>query len=126
MNRIIRYIASLQFVFMPEYWFMQYPYRKDIDEDINHLLDKGETIDIYPSITEIVGLGNYVIWVERFPNVVVREKTCLRGSRALRGRPSRLTIKRIHKAKKKEEQIRAEMVEEIYLMYLESELRKSE
>lgn len=81
-----KFFLNLQFIFMPNYWIMNEPYCKQLDQKISDLLDKEDFkyIDNYTA-----KLGNLTIWIENQPYACMMpyqlKFTC---------RPSRLTIKR--------------------------------
>jgi len=85
-------LRNLQFIFMPSYWSMNYPYNKEVDKIINELLDNHELTDLDNKLTT-AKLGKATIWVENRPYASAR----LYGTRLENYRPSRLTIKRLLK-----------------------------
>lgn len=85
---MIEFIKNLQFIFMPEYWDMNYEYDKDIDELFKELLDKFE----FERINQYrCKLGPVMVWVGNAPYacMIIQDYASLE-----RLRPSRLTIKR--------------------------------
>lgn len=83
------WILSLQFIFKPAYWIMNYPYSKYHDEALNYLLDRYDFTEInnYTAL-----LGEHEIWIENHPyaSMVIENFPCFEN----RSRPSRLTIHR--------------------------------
>lgn len=86
----MEYLKNLQFIFMPQYWLMNNPYNKAVDEVINDLLDKYEFSNLSDS-GYTAKLGNATIWVENIPYAF----GTLYDTKFSHLRPSRLTIKRM-------------------------------
>ena len=89
-----KFLLNLQFIFRPSFWIMTAPFDRDIDEIMNHLLDKYEFSNIGKFIAF---LGAVEIWIGNQPyNCMVPYKFIHKY------RPSRLTIlKGIHKLNEK-------------------------
>lgn len=82
------WILSLQFIFKPNYWLMNYPYSKYHDEALNYLLDRYD----FTEITHYKArLGEYEIWIENHPyaSMLIANFSGFENTR-----PSRLTIQR--------------------------------
>jgi hypothetical protein len=89
------FFKSLQFIFRPKFWTMNYQYDKDWDVEFNRLLDEHTFSDI-SSHECTAKLGDTEIWVANYPFVCFKALpfTGLIGSNI---RPSRLTILRAKK-----------------------------
>lgn len=84
---MINFIKSLQFIFKPSYWVMNYNYNKCVDVMVNDLLDRYE---FEYDGEHVAKLGNAKIWISNVPYAAIRlYNTELEGFR-----PSRLTIQR--------------------------------
>ena len=81
-----KFILSLQFIFKPSYWLMNYSYSKAHDLKLNELMDNNKFTNINYYRAD---LGGVEIWKTNFPYAV--------GIYELHGisRPSRLTIQRM-------------------------------
>ena len=97
---VISWFLSLQFIFKPSYWLMNYPYSKEVDKIILELLKDNEFTDYCTATKATANLGKAVIWVENRPYASIRlDGTCLE-----KYRPSRLTVlKALNKLKKLDE-----------------------
>jgi len=80
----MKFIKSLQFIFKPSYWSMNYDYSSVWDYTLNQLLDK-HTFTKTKIFT--VTLGDFEIWIGNHPYASMRPV----GSNF---RASRLTIQR--------------------------------
>ena len=81
------FILNLQFIFRPNFWFMNNEYNKVLDELFNVLLDKYDFKDVNYHTAR---LGEYTIWIANYPygSMVIDDILLYRY------RPSRLTILR--------------------------------
>ena len=97
---VISWFLSLQFIFRPAWWLMNYPYSKEVDSIILELLEKYDFTDYCWATKATAYLGNSEIWIENKPYASIRlYDTCLE-----KYRPSRLTILKALKKLKKLEQ----------------------
>jgi hypothetical protein len=90
MENIKKFILSLQFIFMPRYWVMNYGYNKIQDAQLNALMDKYEftKCDVSWMNEYYVKIGESYVRIANYPYAVwlcPYENT----------RPSRLTILRM-------------------------------
>ncbi len=101
---VISWFLSLQFIFRPSYWSMNYPYSKDVDEIILELLNNNDFESYRTEAKGTAYLGNTLIWVGNKPYAsITLYETCLENYR-----PSRLTIlKALNKLKKLEKKEKA-------------------
>ena len=99
-DAVISWFLSLQFIFRPSYWRMNYPYSKEVDKIVLELLKNNDFTNYCTSTKATAYLGKAEIWVENKPYASIRlYNTCLE-----KYRPSRLTIlKGLKKLKKLEE-----------------------
>jgi hypothetical protein len=83
---------ELQFLFMPDYWHMNYLYNEKIDKVMSDLLDKHDFTFNYMHDGRFTALlGNIPIWVANRPYSTILP---LDFGNVAEFRPSRLTIKR--------------------------------
>jgi len=81
-------------ILAPDFWVMNYPYCREWDEELNHLMDKYD-FEPGPGIGYTAKLGDRIIWIENYPyaafhpyhpiDVCIRPKriTILRARRKL-------------------------------------------
>jgi hypothetical protein len=88
-------LRNLQFLFKPDYWFMNKKYNEEVDKIINDLLDKYELTISTKSYENsyVCMLGNAKIWVGNIPYAF----GTLYNTELDDYRPSRLTIQRLLK-----------------------------
>tara|TARA_R110002020_G_scaffold113236_2_gene260262 strand:- start:7496 stop:7933 length:438 start_codon:yes stop_codon:yes gene_type:complete len=81
------FFRNLQFIFKPNFWFMNDPYDKDWDDEFNVLLDE----HTFSNIDEYTAkLGDTKIWISNYPFACFKKGF-------VNKRPSRLTILRAKK-----------------------------
>lgn len=61
---MIKFLKSLQFIFMPNYWSINHRYSKQWDEKLNTLLNKHEFTDIDRYTAK---LGDVEVWISNHP-----------------------------------------------------------
>ena len=83
-------LRNLQFLFMPSYWIMNYPYSQEVDDIINDLLKKHECKNLDKNEFTFE-LGKAIIWAQNRPYGFGRIDNYILSYH----RPSRLTIKRL-------------------------------
>ena len=99
-DAVISWFLSLQFIFRPNWWSMNYPYSKEVDSIILELLEKYDFTDYCTKAKATAFLGNQQIWIANKPYASIRlYNTCLEEYR-----PSRLTMLKAFKKLKKLEQ----------------------
>lgn len=86
-NAVISWFLSLQFIFRPNWWLMNVPYSKEVDEIVLELLKNNEFKNISPNGCT-VELGKATIWIENIPYGCIR----LYETNLEHYRPSRMTI----------------------------------
>lgn len=91
------FLLNLQFIFRPNYWFMNYPCNKRWDKILNKLLDEYE-FEPKPNEHYSCNLGGFNLWVENYPYACFVPYEAFSYTRY---RASRLTILRAQKAYKK-------------------------
>lgn len=67
MNKFKRFILSLKFIFMPEYWIMNYKYSPEWDKKLNALLDEYTFVESKTMHNSVVYLGGIAMWVANYP-----------------------------------------------------------
>lgn len=89
----MKYIKSLIFILMPNYWIMNEKYSKVWDKKLNELMDKG--VFAYKNRFE-AKLCGHTIWVENYPY------SCFVPPHDSKFRASRLTILRARRKLQRE------------------------
>jgi hypothetical protein len=103
MKKIINFIKSLKFIFMPRYWLMLEGYDAAWDKKFQELAEKHDFVtnceDGEPdNLTFTAFLGDYRIWVGNYPYAFFRYSGKRDESFETHDvRPSRLTIHKYYK-----------------------------
>ena len=82
-----KFIKNLKFIFNPNWWIMNSPYRRELDVMLSKLLDEHEFINIG---THTAYIGGIELWTANYPYASMTPID-------FNFRPSRLTIERAKK-----------------------------
>ena len=95
-----KFFQNLQFLFKPNFWFMNDGYSKEWDEIVNLSMEKEEPVFGTPNGLDgkiyTVKFGDVEIWISNYPYGYGCPSPISYNNNITQKRPSRLTILKLH------------------------------